>query len=352
MGKAVESAEEFRLAVIIVNYRTADLVIDCLASLNQPGVMPAGTRVVVVEGGSGDGSAARLADAITANGWSERTTLLALDVNGGFAYGNNRGLERARALHGEPEYVLFLNPDTVVRPTALHELVEFMDMTPSAGIAGSLLEDPDGTPQACAFRFPSAVAELESEARIGLLSRLLHRWRVLEDVGDRPVQVGWVSGASLMIRSSVLRQIGSFDEDYFLYYEEVDLCLRATRAGWTCHHVPQSRVVHLVGRSTGVTSRNVALPRRPAYWFQSRKRYFLKHHGAAYTALADVGWVVGHLVFRAKHLLRGRSSGVPPRILGDFLRHSLARPRLSGPETGSTGSRTPYIAAPSKPGAG
>ena len=351
MGKAVESAEDFRLAVIIVNYRTADLVVDCLASLNQPGVMPAGTHIIVVEGGSGDGSATRLAEAIGANGWSERTSLLALDVNGGFAYGNNRGLERVRALYGEPQYVLFLNPDTVVRPAALHELLAFMDRTPSAGIAGSLLEDPDGTPQACAFRFPTAAAELESEARIGVLTRLLKRWRVLEDVDDRPVEVGWVSGASLMIRSAVLRQIGSFDEAYFLYYEEVDLCLRSAKAGWTCHHVPQSRVVHLVGRSTGVTSRNVALPRRPAYWFQSRKRYFLKHHGSMYMALADLGWVAGHIAFRAKHLLRGRSSDAPPRILGDFLRHSLTARRLSGAGTESAaGAR--YLAASSGPGAG
>ena len=334
MGKTVETAEEFRLVVIIVNYRTADLVVDCLASLHQPDVMPKGTRIVVVEGGSGDGSAARLAEAIGTNGWSERTSLLALDVNGGFAYGNNRGLERARALHGDAQYVLFLNPDTVVRPTALHELLAFMDQTPSAGIAGSLLEDPDGTPQACAFRFPSAAAELESEARIGLLTRVLKRWRVLEDVGDRPVEVGWVSGASMMVRSSVLRQTGSFDETYFLYYEEVDLCLRAAKAGWTCHHVPQSRVVHLVGRSTGVTSRGVALPRRPAYWFQSRKRYFLKHHGAMYLALADLGWVAGHIGFRAKYLLRGRASGAPPRILTDFLSHSLTERRLTGAPTG------------------
>lgn len=351
MGNAIESVENFRLAVIIVNYRTADLVVDCLASLNQPGVMPDGSRIVVVEGASGDGSAARLADAIVTNGWSERTSLLALDVNGGFAYGNNRGLERVRSLHGEPQYVLFLNPDTVVRPAALRELVAFMDRTPSAGIAGSLLEDPDGTPQACAFRFPSAAAELESEARIGLLSRVLKPWRVLEDVGERPVAVGWVSGASLMIRSSVLRQIGSFDEAYFLYYEEVDLCLRAARAGWTCHHVPQSRVVHLVGRSTGVTSRNVALPRRPAYWFQSRRRYFLKHHGSMYLALADLGWVAGHVVFRAKHLLRGRNSGAPPHVLADFIRHSLTGRRLSAAGTDSPAG-TRYLATSSGPGNG
>ncbi len=330
MSTSIEMKEDFRLAVIIVNYRTADLVIDCLASLHGPKGMPEGTRIVVVEGGSGDGSAARIAAAITDNGWSATAALLDLQKNGGFAYGNNRGLDHVRTAFGEPEYVLFLNPDTVVRPGALRELVDFMDANPKAGIAGSLLEDPDGTPQACAFRFPTAAAELESEARIGLVSRALSRWRVLHDVGDKPVEVDWVSGASMMVRSSVLREVGSFDETYFLYYEEVDLCLRIARAGWTCHHIPQSRVVHLVGQSTGVTARNVALPRRPAYWFQSRKQYFLKHYGAGYLALADLGWLMGHVGFRAKHLLRGRSSGVPPHLLRDFIRHSLTGRRVSG----------------------
>lgn len=316
-------ADAFRLCVIIVNYRTADLVIDCLASLAVPGAMPQGTRVVVVEGGSGDDSASRIGDAILANGWSNNMSLLALPNNGGFAFGNNRGLDHMHSLYGEPEYVLFLNPDTVVRPTALIELLDFMDRTPQAGVAGSRLEDHDETRQACAFRFPSAAAELESEAQIGALSKLLENWRVLPVVGDDPVRVDWVSGASMIMRSRVLREVGSFDESFFLYYEEVDLCRRAVMAGWACYHVPQSRVVHLVGRATGVTVRNAKLPRRPSYWFKSRNRYFRKHHGAPYLALADLAWMAGHTARRAKHLLRGRQDLSPPHLFIDFIRHGM-----------------------------
>lgn len=315
--------EDFRLAVVIVNYRTAELVIDCLMSLAAPGAMPAGTRVVVVEGGSGDESAARIAEAIRINDWSERMSILPLSTNGGFAYGNNRGLDYIRTLHGEPAYILFLNPDTVVRQTALQELLTFMDVTPHAGIAGSRLEDHDETRQACAFRFPSAAAELESEARIGAISRLLRKWRVLPDVGDEAMRVDWVSGASMIVRSRLLHEVGSFDESYFLYYEEVDFCRRAGEAGWDCYHVPRSRVVHLVGRATGVTLRHTALPRRPGYWFESRNRYFRKHHGALYLALADIAWIVGHVAYRGKHLLRGRPSASPPHLFADFIRHSF-----------------------------
>ena len=315
--------DDLRLGVVIVNYRTAELVIDCLTSLATPGAMPAGTRVVVVEGGSGDGSAMLIADAIRINDWSERMSILPLSTNGGFAYGNNRGLDHIRTVHGEPEYFLFLNPDTVVRQTALQELLAFMDVTPDAGIAGSRLEDHDETRQACAFRFPTAAAELESEARIGAISRLLRKWRVLPDVGDESMRVDWVSGASMIVRSRLLREIGSFDESYFLYYEEVDFCRRAGEAGWACYHVPQSRVVHLVGRATGVTLRYAALPRRPGYWFESRNRYFKKHHGALYLMVADIAWITGHVAYRAKHLLRGRTSASPPHLFGDFIRHSF-----------------------------
>jgi N-acetylglucosaminyl-diphospho-decaprenol L-rhamnosyltransferase len=331
---------DFRLAVVIVNYRTADLVLDCLASLHDPDGMPEQTRIIVVDGASGDGSVDTIGTAIHDRGWAGDTHALALDVNRGFAFGNNRGLERIRAINGEPQYVLFLNPDTVVRPNALSELLAFMDKTPGAGIAGSLLEDPDGTPQACAFTFPSAIGEMESEAGLRVLSRLAGRWRVLAETKTEPTEVDWVSGASMLLRSATLRQTGAFDEAFFLYYEEVDLCLRAARAGWSCHHVPHSRVIHLVGRSTGVTLRHSALPRRPAYWFAARQHYFRKNHGAFSLRLANLGWLIGHLIFRAKCLLKRRwTREVPPHILSDFLRHSVGQDILG--DCRLNGSRLP-----------
>jgi len=314
-----------RLAVVIVNYRTADLVIDCLVSLlDEPDGLPSQSHIIVVDGGSADGSAERLDAALTRNTWLDRAELVALPDNGGFAYGNNRGLERIRRRFGEPEHVLFLNPDTVVRPGALRELLTFLDENPDVGIVGSLLEDPDTTPQTCAFRFPTIASELEGEARTGLVSRLLARWRVVQPTGGKPCRVAWVSGASMMVRREVIRDVGSFDESYFLYYEELDLCLRAAKAGWACFHVPQSRVVHLVGASTGVTKRRGALKRRPDYWYESRQRYYLKHHGRLYLACADLAWVAGHMVFRAKQFLRRDNDGVPPHLLGDFVRHSFS----------------------------
>jgi len=115
--------------------------------------------------------------------------------------------------------------------------------------------------------------------------------------------------------------VGLLDEGYFLYYEEVDLCLRAARAGWGCWYEPGSRVVHLVGRSTGVDPSNVAL-KIPGYVFESRHRYFVKSFGLAYAVLADLAWIVGHLLWRLRMLVLRRPARSAPGLLRAFLRQS------------------------------
>lgn len=310
-----------KLVVVIVNYRTARMVVDCLAALAIPGTVPDDTGIVVVDGASGDDSCEIIATAIQRNGWSDRVGFLPLSVNGGFAYGNNRGLEHAITRFGRPDYVLFLNPDTVPRPGGLAPLVAFMDASPRAGIAGSRLEDPDETQQACAFRFPSPINEFESQIRFGPMTRLFQRWRVVREFSEKPIAVDWVSGASMIVRMQVIDEIGVMDEDFFLYYEELDFCRRAAQRGWECWHVPQSRVVHLVGQSTGVTLRHGKRPRRPPYWFESRRRYYAKHHGRLYAVGADMAWIGGQFLWQVRQWVQRRPVTDPPYLLSDFLRH-------------------------------
>jgi GT2 family glycosyltransferase len=216
-----------------------------------------------------------------------------------------------------------LNPDTVVRRGALRALVDFMDANRSAGIAGSRLEDPDGTPQRSAFRFPTELGELESMARVGLVSRLLDRWIVAPPVSDTACETDWVAGASMIIRREVLDSIGSLDERYFMYYEEVDFMARARRAGWSTWYVPGSRVVHLVGRASGVTDRRVSRRRRPDYWFDSRRRYMLTHLGPPRAVLADLCFVAGYLTWRVRSTLLREVDDTPDHLLSDFVRHSV-----------------------------
>jgi N-acetylglucosaminyl-diphospho-decaprenol L-rhamnosyltransferase len=327
------------LSIVIVNYRTAGLVVDCLQSLTQEMAGQAAWRVVVVDNASDDGSAERIDAAIASEGWAARVELLPLDHNPGFAGGNNAALVPIFNGPTPPDYVLLLNPDTIVRPGGVRELVAFMEAHPSVGIAGSRLEDSDGTPQRCAFRFPSVAAELEEGLRLGLVSRLLQRWVVAPAVRDEAHATDWVAGASMIVRREVFENIGLMDDRYFLYFEEVDFCLRARRAGWTCWYVPASRVVHLVGQASGVTDVKRPPKRRPQYWFASRSRYFRRNHGRAYKMLADLSWIFGFSLWRLRRRVQLRPDTDPPNLLTDFLRFNFLTP--DGAEEEHERQRTP-----------
>lgn len=312
-----------RLLIVIVNYRTADLTIDCLRSLRDEVADLPGTQIVVTDNASGDDSVVRLANAIESDGWSSWARLQPLERNGGFAYGNNAAIRPALESTDTPDYVLLLNPDTIVRPGAISALIKFMDAHRTVGIAGSRLEHPDGSPQPSAFRFPSVASEFEEGSRLGWVSRLLASRCVAPPPPAEQSPTEWVAGASMIIRKAVFEAIGLLDERYFMYYEEVDFCRRAKDAGWPCWYVPQSRVVHLVGQSSGVTDVKKSQKRRPGYWFESRRRYFLAHQGRMATVLADLMWAAGFAQWRIRRALLGKPDADPKRLLSDFIRHNF-----------------------------
>jgi len=309
--------------IVIVNYRTPDLVIDCLRSLAGEIAGEGDWRAVVVDNASGDGSAEKIGGAIRAKGWDAWAELLPTDSNRGFAGGNNAAIRPMLAGPQPSDYVLLLNSDTVVRPGALRALVDFVERHPDVGIAGSRLEDPDGTPQRSAFRFPTIWSEFESGIRLGFVSRLLCRRVVAPPVRDAAHPTDWMAGASMMIRRDVFEAIGLMDEGYFLYFEETDFCLRARRAGWLCWYVPASRVVHLVGQSSGVTDSKRPAKRVPRYWFESRRRYFRKNHGWLYALLADSAWTLGFALWRIRRQLQRKPDHDPPGLLWDFVRFNF-----------------------------
>ena len=316
-----------RLLIVIVNYRTAGLTIDCLRSL-APEIpsLPPGTRVVVTDNASGDDSVERLTAAVGEGGWGGWVQVMPLPRNGGFAYGNNEAIRPALESQDSPDYVLLLNPDTLVRPGAVRALLDFMDVNPKVGIAGSRLEHPHGKPQRSAFRFPGVLSELDEGLRVSVVSKLLKRFVVAPPPPAKTCPVDWVAGASMIIRRAVFDSVGLLDENYFMYYEEVDFCRRASRAGWPCWYVPASRVVHLVGQSSGVTDEKKPKKRQPAYWFESRRRYFRTHTGPVRAFLADAFFVTGHALYRATVPARRKPANDPVGLLGDFIRYNFLRP--------------------------
>ena len=278
--------------VAIVNYRTGHLVVDCLASVAPMVADLRGGRVVVVDNDSGDDSAAVIGAAIERHNWGGWAELRVLPRNGGFAYGNNAAIARVRELDPAFGAVLLLNPDTVARPDAIRHLTQYLDANPSVGIVGASIENEAGQPESSAHPQPSPLRELEDAARFAPLSRWLSGSTTAWVPRSVPHECDWVSGACMAIRRAVLDAVGPMDEGFFLYFEEVEFCLRARRAGWHCWFVPEARVLHFEGASTGI---RIARRRRPAYWYTSRRRFFVKAYGVAGLFAADLLWALGRL---------------------------------------------------------
>jgi GT2 family glycosyltransferase len=312
--------------VVIVNYRTGPLVVSCLESLAAEIGQDLRLRAFVIDNASGDGSEGEIEAAIAREGW-DWVRLIRSPINGGFGAGNNLGIDAALGDDRPAGLIWLLNPDTRIMPGAARELGRFAARTPGAGIIGTALLEGDGTPWPFAFRFPSILGEVERGLRWRLASRLLARHAVPRRMGLQPARVDWVSGASLAIRTELLEEGLRFDEDYFLYYEETDLCRTVRDLGWECWYLPQALVLHIAGQSTGVTDSRSGARRMPGYWFESRHRYFRKNHGAIYALAADLAWMTSHALFLAKQVLRREPHEDPPHLLRDFARHSAFLPQ-------------------------
>lgn len=308
--------------IIILNYLATEVTINCLDSLSRCAAITEGKfKVVVWENGSGAAAVARLSQAIRCNQWQTWVELRVSERNLGFTGGNNRVIQQELDKGPLPEYIWLLNSDTLVTEQSLLSLLAFMEQHPRAGIAGSRLLTEAGEHQCSPFRFPGIASEFEQGLKLGVVSKWLSRWTVSMPPPDSETPVDWVSGASMMLRREMLHEIGLLDEDYFTYFEDLDLCQRAHHAGWQVWYVPQSQVIHLEGASSGIGHQIVK--RRPAFWFQARRRYFLKHQGWLRTASIDVVFIVSFALWRLRRRIQGKPDRDPPHLLGDFIRHSV-----------------------------
>jgi N-acetylglucosaminyl-diphospho-decaprenol L-rhamnosyltransferase len=311
-----------KLLVVIVSYRVTDLTIDCLRSLDGEIQRIPGAKVALCENGTGGDTADRLRHAIKENGWGSWVDLTVIYPNRGFTGGNNAVINPVLDSLDPPEYVLLLNADTQVKKHALDVLIAFMDGHPKVGIAGSMLISPDGSVESTPFRFSGIASEFDRGLRLGMVSKLLSPWSLVLPKPGGAFRAGWVSGASLILRRTMLEQVGLLDEGLYTYFDDLDICLRAHRGGWETWYVPESQVIHLGGASTGVTGQR-ARSRLPSYWYQARLRYFLKNYGAIYTALVDTAFISGYAIWRLRRQLQRKPDTDPPHMLIDSIRHSI-----------------------------
>lgn len=311
-----------RILVVLLNYRTAGMTLRAAeAALRAMDGLSA--ELVIVDNASGDGSLEGMRDSAAQRGWLEggRVRVLGSGRNGGFGAGNNFGIRQRMSDGAAPDYVYCLNSDAFPDPGAISALLEVIEGDPTIGIAGSYIHGPDGDPHQTAFRFPSIAGELEGAARTGPISRLLRHAIVPLRLPETTVQVDWLAGASMLMRQSMLDEIGLFDETFFLYFEETDLCRRARQAGYRTVYVRNSEVAHIGSVSTGMK----AWTRTPGFWFDSRWHYFAKNHGRLYAAMATLAHVTGGVIWRLRCAVTGRKTGDPDHFLRDLLRHSLTR---------------------------
>ena len=290
-------------SVVIVNYKTANLTIDCLQSLELE--VNANLEVLAVDNASNDNSMALFDQEIKNNKWHQVKTLGA-DFNGGFSFGNNIGINASAS-----EFFLLLNSDTIVYPGAVDLLIKTLQENPDMGMASPRLEWPDGTPQESCFRFHRPINELIRSAATGPITRLFKRYEVPLRVSDNVIYPEWTSFACVLIRRQVFEDIGLPDEEFFMYFEDVDFCKRAREAGWNIIHNPEAHVVHLRGGSSPVKSQAAKKKRLPRYLYESRSRYYYKHFGRFGLFRANIYWHLGWLVAMGRKLF---SNSYQPNI--------------------------------------
>lgn len=289
---------KMRLNVVIVNYRTPELVIDCLASIENE-IDIAQDIVVVVDNYSNDDSVEKIEEAVSKNKWNNFVKVISSPVNGGFSAGNNVGIKTVNA-----DAYLLLNSDTIVRPGAIRSLIKAMNAHPEAGLISPRLEWLDGTPQISCFRYRSPISELICAAATGLMTKLLGAFNVPLNVSDVSIKPQWTSFACVLIRHEVIEQIGFMDEGYFMYFDDIDYCRKARNVGWEVLHWPEARVVHLRGGSSPVKAAIAARKRPKPYYYASRTRYFTTFYGPTGLWIANSFWLVGRSVSLVRELLR------------------------------------------------
>jgi N-acetylglucosaminyl-diphospho-decaprenol L-rhamnosyltransferase len=303
---------------VLLNFRTADMTLQALEAAVRETADIAGA-ITVVDNHSGDGSFEKIRDAVIARGWNDRVRVVASGHNGGFGAGNNIAMRLGLPDGSKPDFVYLLNSDAFPEPGSVRILLDAMLAHPRCGFAGGHTFGQDGVYHNTAFRFPTIQSEFESGANTGPISKLLRRYVVAIPEPAESVEADWLAGASMLIRRQALDEVGMFDERYFLYFEETDLCLRARRAGWVSRYVKESRIMHIGSVSTGMKT----WKRMPGYWFDSRLWYFTKNHGAVYAALATLSFVAGSMILLARRALGKKVVGGPDHFLGDLVSHAL-----------------------------
>lgn len=280
------------VSIIIVNYKTVNLISDCIKSIkkNTTGIS---YEIIVVDNNSGDNCKSVFSQVF---GSENGIVCVDLDENVGFGQGNNAGFKIAKGRN-----VICLNPDTILLNNALKILSDYLDQHPEVGVCGGNLYDEDLKPTlSYATFFPSISHELD-ELSHGMLSRSQNGESTKFNHTGRVLPVAYITGADLMTRKAIIEETGGFSPAFFMYYEETDLTKRIKEIGYSVHSVPEAKIQHLEGRSfqpATVNERKIKLSE------QGRRTYYRRHYPAYYRLVANTVYGVfllsRYLLFKMK----------------------------------------------------
>jgi len=264
------------LAIVIVSWNVKELLRECLLSaLADARDSTLDTEIWVVDNASSDGTPQMVRDEFP------QVKLIAAKTNLGFAAGNNaalRALGFPRRLNTQPDAVLLLNPDTIIKPGALRAMFDFLLAEPKVGVVGANLQFGDGSFQHGAYAFPGlwqlAIELLPLPGRL-YESRLNGRYPIEWYERGEPFAIDHPLGAAMMVQAEAIRQTGLLDEDYKMYVEEVDWAWRIKAQGWSAYCVPSAHIVHFGGQSTGQVRTESFLN----LWRSRARFYRLRYHG-------------------------------------------------------------------------
>jgi GT2 family glycosyltransferase len=255
-----------KLSIVIICWNDWKVIENCLRSIFES-THSIEYEVIVSDNGSTDGSVKEIRELFPIVNVVENC------ANLGFGKGNNAGIREARG-----EYVLILNPDTIIHDGSLDRWIEFADRHPEAGAFGCRVHNPDGTYQRSGRPFPTISRYLVAALGLRFLGHL-KRPVLLDEYegwsGDTEREVDWQSGCCLMLRGDLLQKLGGFDEQFFYQFEEVDLCKRVWSEGYRIRFTPEVSITHLGGQSVGRFPVRFALE-----VYRNGYRYFYKHYGS------------------------------------------------------------------------
>lgn len=307
-----------QIIIVIVNYKTANLLLQCLDSLRKY-ILTDDVKIVISDNNSPDDSISIINNYITREKLDNNIKLLILPKNGGFSYGNNEAIKYGLKNYPRSNVFWLLNPDTIVNNYPAELISEYFKNGSKIGIVGTKQTSMStGASVSSAFNMFTPFGELLIGAKFGPLFRLFPKYMVPFPPLDSAQQCDWVSGASFFVSKSLIDDIGLMDENFFLYFEEVDFCFRANKNQWQVWYEPTVSIAHKDESSTGVGK---TAARRPSFWYDSRRYFYRKHYGLFGLIIADLGWFVGRLTLLTRHHLKLRSdiSNDPKHYISDLI---------------------------------